>query len=906
LQAQQGDAVRLVSPADGETVYMPHPHFRWARLPGTKLEDAHQIQIARDRDFADIEVDDSLEVVSRFVSVNRLAPGTYFWRVRNVGGERWSRVSTFALRESRIFPVKKGATSDDIAAVVREAAQNTPANVLFEKGEYRISKKVNLRRAKDLIIDGGGSTFLLDDAFLGFTFCARITLQNMTIKPTVDAGTHVDILDVDAVKRTVTVKPQAGFPQDVHRFFTPGKGAGLMRCVDKANPGKVHRYAGISMADPGVSLTGPDGEGRYTFHNVKETTFRGIKPGMTGALLKYTHGPFLAQFSRRVTASNITLLGTAGAFVHGTDDSALSVLSCRFLPRTPRHYLGAQGFITGGVIGMWVEGCEFAHAPDDNMAVQTLKLALESIDVNGVAVLRDHPWIHEIRAGDDVLLWHVAANTTAVVGVRDALDKNGQPVPMGDLDDRRPKTLRLAKGAAQLNAELGRAADVSFEDVLLFRYSPNNQDSVFRKNRILGGSAGCMYNGMRGLIADNTFTNCRGVGIRPGYHSPRENSGYGARDVLVRNNVVENCGGAGIEVRSTANAGGNIIIKNNTISNTDIDNGLFHSSVKVFNDCDNVVVKDNIFKSTVKPDWGAWITTKYNSVGVKHRRNRVVSHHTGVPMLPVELWSHLSSASELVDVRGMDTSVLPPGVERVDIFLLMGQSNMKGRGKIPASQTTHSRILNMNMANDRWYAAKHPLHKAGEPDLIDGSDNAGVGPGLAFARELVKRDQGLMAALIPVAKGGSSIGHWGVRREFYQQTVRKARKALADFPEGTARIAGALWLQGESDARKNRHATYSGKLDALVARLRADLDRPKLPFIACTIGTFIKPQKFPDVAQINTSLLGLPERVPHTACVDARDLKNGHRGDLLHYNTDAQQTIGRRYVAAYHRLTTRP
>ena len=78
--------VRLLAPQNGATIYMPHPHFRWHRLAGTGLEDAHQIQIAHDSDFNTIEVDDSLEVVSRFVSVKPLSAGTYFWRVRKDGG----------------------------------------------------------------------------------------------------------------------------------------------------------------------------------------------------------------------------------------------------------------------------------------------------------------------------------------------------------------------------------------------------------------------------------------------------------------------------------------------------------------------------------------------------------------------------------------------------------------------------------------------------------------------------------------------------------------------------------------------------------------------------------------------------------------------------------------------------
>jgi hypothetical protein len=250
-------------------------------------------------------------------------------------------------------------------------------------------------------------------------------------------------------------------------------------------------------------------------------------------------------------------------------------------------------------------------------------------------------------------------------------------------------------------------------------------------------------------------------------------------------------------------------------------------------------------------------------------------------------------------IEPKEVSSLPKGVERVEIFLLMGQSNMMGRGRVPQKQGSYPRVLNMNMADDQWYAAKHPLHKAGVPDLIDGSDKAGVGPGLAFAQALTVKQNNVLIALIPVAQGGSWIDLWKEGSANYKKTLRKAKKALSDFPPGTARIAGALWLQGESDSLENRYGVYSGKLVSLVQRLRNDLDVPDLPFIACTIRPDIIPKgKYLHVKEINEDLLNLPNQVSNTACVDARDL-DGHIGDYMHYNTESQQMIGRRYAQAY-------
>lgn len=627
--------IRRLTPLDDETIYTPNPHFEWARLPDARLDDRHQIQIATDASFATIVREDSLEVVSRYVCAEPLLAGTYYWRVRRQDGPWPSQASRFAIAESKVYPVPAGATSSQIKRVISTAAANTPAKVLFPPGRHLISDRITLTRAKDLIIDGGGSTLVIAETSFQFVFCKNITLQNMMVEPETDPSTHLDILAVSQEKKTVTVRAKPGFPQDVSRYFTPGSGACILRCVDVKSPGKAIRSAAISNQDAGAAISGPDPDGNYTFHQVKNTALNAIRPGMTAYVIKYAYGLVRASFTEKLTLSHVTLLGTGGATVFGIDNSAQSYLSCKFLPLTENHYTGAQGIIGFGRTGMWFENCEFKYAVDDNMAVQTLKMSLESMDTNDIAVLANSPWNHEIQAGDEVLLWHVASNTTAIVKVLESLDANGLPVSTGELMDRRPKKMRLSKSAAKLNAKLGRDASASFAGVLLFRYSPNNQDFVFRKNRILGGSAGCMYNGMRGWIADNTFTNCRGAAIRPGYHSPNEASGYGARDVLVRGNTMVNCGGTGVEIHSTANVGGNIILKQNRIVHRAIENGFFIASVLVNNNCDNIVVKDNVFESDKAPERGSWIFSRANHHWVQQQGNKSVSPFT-VPMLRQE------------------------------------------------------------------------------------------------------------------------------------------------------------------------------------------------------------------------------------------------------------------------------
>lgn len=245
---------------------------------------------------------------------------------------------------------------------------------------------------------------------------------------------------------------------------------------------------------------------------------------------------------------------------------------------------------------------------------------------------------------------------------------------------------------------------------------------------------------------------------------------------------------------------------------------------------------------------------------------------------------------------------VPEEVNTIKIILLIGQSNMRGRGAVPSHQEVHPRIIYMNMTNDAWYPAIHPLHTDGVPGQIDATGNAGVGPGLDFARVLAERDTTTCIALIPCARGGSWIDLWMPGKDLYNETIRRARKALADFSNKNmdVRITAALWLQGESDAIEGRYQVYHEKLKTMVDCLREDLDMPDLPFIAATIGSFMEnlSHRYPYHNEINTILLNLGNDIGNYRCVDARDLK-GHIGDYIHYNTASQEEIGKRMAEAY-------
>ena len=159
-----------------------------------------------------------------------------------------------------------------------------------------------------------------------------------------------------------------------------------------------------------------------------------------------------------------------------------------------------------------------------------------------------------------------------------------------------------------------------------------------------------------------------------------------------------------------------------------------------------------------------------------------------------------------------------------------------------------------------------------------------------------------METVRTVAGLRTQVAAWQKGRRLYEETVRKARLALKQAPQGKARIAAALWLQGESDSTSpEKLSAYQKRLDAMIEALRADLNSPGLPFIACTIGE-LKESNVNDRKAINAILLDLPNRVPNSACIDSRKFARSI-GDMVHFDSETQNRHGQLCAREFLRLS---
>jgi hypothetical protein len=242
-----------------------------------------------------------------------------------------------------------------------------------------------------------------------------------------------------------------------------------------------------------------------------------------------------------------------------------------------------------------------------------------------------------------------------------------------------------------------------------------------------------------------------------------------------------------------------------------------------------------------------------------------------------------------------DDVQLPPK-ERFHLFLLVGQSNMAGRGRVgQQDRQPHARVLMLTKDN-RWAPAVAPLH-------FDKPAVVGVGLGRTFGIQIAEAEPGITIGLIPCAAGGSPIASWEpggyhgqTKSHPYDDAVRRARLALQS---GT--LKGILWHQGESDSNPDRAKVYERKLHELIARLRKELEAPQVPFIAGQMGQFQERPWSDAKRQVDAAHRNLPQKVPHAAFVSSDGL--GHKGDHVHFSAESYRELGRRYAVAYRKMT---
>lgn len=235
---------------------------------------------------------------------------------------------------------------------------------------------------------------------------------------------------------------------------------------------------------------------------------------------------------------------------------------------------------------------------------------------------------------------------------------------------------------------------------------------------------------------------------------------------------------------------------------------------------------------------------------------------------------------------------IPSDSTKFHLFLLAGQSNMAGRGKVSESdKKVDLQVLALNKRG-KWVPAVDPIH-------FDKPGIAGVGLGKTFAKAYAASRPGITIGLIPCAVGGSPISSWrpggyhpSTKTHPYDTAIARTQLAMKD---GT--LKGLLWHQGESDCKAELSVVYKEKLHRLIGQFRTKFNDEKLPFIAGQMGQFKEKPWTAHKRLVDSVHETLPSQVRLTGFVNSKGLT--HKGDKIHFNSASYRELGRRYHVAF-------
>lgn len=179
------------------------------------------------------------------------------------------------------------------------------------------------------------------------------------------------------------------------------------------------------------------------------------------------------------------------------------------------------------------------------------------------------------------------------------------------------------------------------------------------------------------------------------------------------------------------------------------------------------------------------------------------------------------------------------------------------------------------------------------------------GPEISLARQLVRPPRPV--AVIKIAYFGTTLADdWnpaatgdGAIYPWLRALVAAAMQQLRERGEAP-HLGGFFWMQGETDgADATRAAAYAANLVAFVARVRADLAAPGLPFVLGRVGS-PPPKGYEFQSVVRTAQVRVAESVPGAAWVDTDDLRRDTDG--VHLLAPGVITLGQRMVEAWERL----
>ena len=230
--------------------------------------------------------------------------------------------------------------------------------------------------------------------------------------------------------------------------------------------------------------------------------------------------------------------------------------------------------------------------------------------------------------------------------------------------------------------------------------------------------------------------------------------------------------------------------------------------------------------------------------------------------------------------------------DALPVFILAGQSNMAGGGRVKELPDDLKAPQKDALFVQFWGSKWAPL-----------TPKKSFGPEVGFAREMTRKLK-RSVGIIKLASGGTSMAvHWNpvktepkkkgtgvmyTRLIGYVKRLRKTHKNI--------KIVGMLWMQGEADSRYHAKTmeSYRDNLETLIDNCRREFGNKNMAFVCGRVN----PPNWPYQKQVREAQETV--RRKNYAWVDCDDLAM-HK-DKLHYNTEGQLQLGKKFAEAMLKL----
>ena len=258
-------------------------------------------------------------------------------------------------------------------------------------------------------------------------------------------------------------------------------------------------------------------------------------------------------------------------------------------------------------------------------------------------------------------------------------------------------------------------------------------------------------------------------------------------------------------------------------------------------------------------------------------------------------------------------------VEPVQVFFLLGQSNVSGYGNVDELPTPLDApqsdvwIWQDDLgANVGWTSLRGGFAGGSVYNHSASGDNVRFGPEISLGRTLADSQPGSHFAIVKYTKAGSMADAWSPDRgggtgpgANWTAFINRANDALAELSanQTSYEVAGLLVPEGGPDARDlTDAANYQQNLTAFIDGVRQEFGEPDLPILAWQPNDGRQTGDYHDGwVQVRQGKEAVAAADPLVTMVHTDDLSRYQetKNDGYHYDSEGQLILGTRLGDAY-------